>query len=511
MMINFTDVSKRAGIQGLADFGGHAVAVADLNGDGWEEICVTNCGNRRRDETYLAQPNLLFMNNGNGTFREVAREAGVQGPTKGDDPFWHGAVFADFNHDGILDIVLGAGNPVRFAQWLLREPPFDNRAFLNDGQGHFTDVTAQVFGSTHFGTRAVCVGDVNGDGYLDIYVTNGSELAEALGGQKLDQPVPANNFFLNDGNGKFTRADLGVPYTGFTQGATLCDLNNDGHLDLIEAKWGGPSAEDITLSIYFNDGRGHFTDVTADLGLNPRGGRRVNGVEVGDFDNDGWLDLVLLGDADGGGRLLRNEKGKRLVDVTQDVGLEFGDGFSAVFGDVDNDGWLDLLVLHTRPRAFVLYRNTGHGTFEKLSHTGLEVTDTGGASVRAGAFFDYDRDGRLDVFIARKRDFNLLFRNETQNDNGWLRVQLTGVKGDAGGIGAKTWVYDAGHLGEPNHLRGYQQAINSRAYVVQHSPILHFGLGDAQTVDVRVEFPAGKVVEQPGVPSRKLIHVDGSK
>ena len=496
--IHFTDVSKMAGIQGLPDFGGHAAAVADLNGDGWEEICVTNCGNMRRDGAYFAQPNLLFMNNGDGTFRETAKEARMQGPTEGDDPFWHGAVFADFSHDGIFDLVLGAGNPA-----------FDNMAFLNDGQGHFTVVTPQVFGSAKFGTRAVCVGDVNGDGYLDIYVTNGSELAGKGGGHELEQPVPARNFFLNDGTGKFTRADLGVPYTGFTQGATLCDLNNDGHLDLIEAKWGGNRAEGITLNIYFNDGKGHFTDVTADLGLSPRGGRRLNGVEVGDFDNDGWLDLVCFGDADGGGRLLRNEKGRRFVDVTQGAGLEFGNGFSAVFGDVDNDGWLDLLVLNTRPHSFALYRNMGNGTFEKLSKTGLEVTDTGGASVRAGAFFDCDHDGRLDVFIVRKRDFNLLFRNETQNDNGWLRVQLAGVKGDAGGVGANVWIYSAGHLGDPNHLLGYRQAINSRAYVVQHSPILHFGLGEAQTVDVRAAFPGGKIVEYQDVSSRKLIYIDG--
>jgi hypothetical protein len=113
------------------------------------------------------------------------------------------------------------------------------------------------------------------------------------------------------------------------------------------------------------------------------------------------------------------------------------------------------------------------------------------------------------VFIVRKRDFNLLFRNETQNDNGWLRVQLTGVKGDAGGVGANVWVYSAGHMGDPNHLRGYRQAINSRAYVVQHSPILHFGLGEAQTVDVRAAFPGGKIVEYQDVSGRKLIYIDG--
>ncbi len=497
MSIYFTDVSEIGGIQGLDDFGGHAAAVADLNGDGWEEVCVTNCDNRKRNGMRIAQPNLLFMNNGDGTFSEMAGEAGIRGPTHGDDPFWHGAVFADINHDGIFDLVMGCGNPA-----------FDNKAFLNNGKGHFTDATEQVFGSTQFGTRAVCVGDVNGDSYLDIYVTNGSEQAQALGGHEPDKPLPARNFFLNDGNGHFSRVDLGVPYTGFTQGAALCDLNNDGHLDLIEAKWGGPEADGITLSIYFNDGRGNFADVTEELGLIPRSGHRINGVEVGDFDNDGWLDLVCLGDAGGGGRLLHNEKGKRLVDVTEDAGLEFGNGFSAVFGDVDNDGWLDLLVLHTHPHAFVLYHNKGNGTFERLSETGMEITDHGGASARAGAFFDYDRDGRMDVFIARKRDYNLLLHNDTKNDNGWLRVKLTGVKGDAGGVGAKVWIYDAGHLGDQNHLRGYQQVINSRAYIVQHSPILHFGLGDAGKVDVRVESPGGKVVERRDVSSRQFIHVD---
>ena len=211
------------------------------------------------------------------------------------------------------------------------------------------------------------------------------------------------------------------------------------------------------------------------------------------------------------GRLLRNERGTRLVDVTASAGLAFGAGFSAVFADVDNAGWLDLLVLSNRPRRFALYRNTGAGTFQKLSRTGLEVADAGGYSARAAAFFDDDRDGRLDVFIARKRDPNLLMRNETPSRNGWLRVQLTGAKGDAGAIGAKVWVFDAGRLGDGKHLRGYRQSINARAYLVQHSPLLHFGLGSAQTVDMRVQFPGGKLIERRAVPARQLLRIDASR
>lgn len=103
--------------------------------------------------------------------------------------------------------------------------------------------------------------------------------------------------------------------------------------------------------------------------------------------------------------------------------------------------------------------------------------------------------------------FSAVF-GDVDND-GWLRVRLTGANGDAGGIGAKVWIYEAGHLGKTDHLRGYQQAINSRAYLVQHSPVLHFGLEDAPSVDVRVEFPSGKIIERQRVPSRSLIHIDG--
>lgn len=483
--VRFSEISRLAGIQGPAEMGGHGAAVADVNGDGLEDVYVT--------ESSLGKPtpNYLFINNGDGTFRDAAKPAGVSGDKQRDD-LSHGAIFVDFDHDGDFDLFLGTGDPA-----------MDNRLFQNDGRGRFTEVTASSgLGRSPFGTRSVCAGDLDGDGFIDLYVSN------ALGPNFFDYdgpPVDVENVYLNDGKGRWRREKRGLLYTGFTQGALICDIDNDGDLDVIEAKWGHRGRR-ITMSIFLNDGTGFFQDATAALGLNPQG-FTLNGIDVGDYDNDGYLDLVMIGDAL---RLYRNERGKGFTDVTEKVGIagRAGRGFSAVFGDVDNDGHFDLFVANTDGVPFVLYRNDGRGSFRRSEGTGLEWKDDAGASSRAAAFLDFNNDGALDLFIARKRDSNLLFRNEHRGQD-WLKVKLIGVHGDAGATGAKVWVYAAGHLGDERHLKGYRQAINSRAYLVQHSPLLHFGLGDSTEADVRVEFLRGKIVEYRNVAASQVLLVDG--
>jgi enediyne biosynthesis protein E4 len=483
--VQFSEISRLAGVQGPAEMGGHGTAVADVNGDGLEDVYVTTSSLGK------PTPNFLFINKGDGTFREAAKSAGVSGDKQRDD-LSHGAIFVDFDHDGDFDLFLGTGDPV-----------MDNRLFQNDGQGRFTEVTASSgLGRSPFGTRAVCAGDLNGDGFIDLYVSN------ALGPNYFDYdgpPVDVENVYLSDGKGRWRREKRGLLYTGFTQGALICDIDNDGDLDVIEAKW-GHRGEKITVSIMLNDGTGFFQDATAALGLNPQG-FPLNGIDVGDYDNDGYLDLVMIGDAL---RLYRNERGKGFTDVTEKVGIAGRScrGFSAVFGDVDNDGYLDLFVANTDGVPFVLYRNDGRGSLRRSEATGLELKDDGGASSRAAAFLDFNNDGALDLFIARKRDFNLLFRNEHRRQD-WLKVKLIGVHGDAGAIGTKVWIYAAGHLGDEGHLKGYRQAINSRAYLVQHSPLLHFGLGESRQADVRVQFPGGKVVKYRKVAAGHVLLVDG--
>lgn len=472
--IRFEDVSAAAGIHGNPFHGGHAAAVGDVNGDGHEDVYVTNCGTRPAGDGFLAIPNELFVGKGDGTFREAAAECGVMDPP-GPDDITHGALLIDLDADGDLDLVIGTGSP-----------DHTNRLYLNDGSGRFAEATRDAgLEQTLWQTRAVCGSDINGDGWTDLYFTNADRDAYE---HRQGTLQPANVFISQLGR-RFVAEPRGIAFTGFTQGAVMADLTGDGWPDLAHAQWGGADHGGISLGLFVSAGGGErFADAreqmaVADIDI------RLNGVEAGDYDHDGYLDLLLLGDRI---VLLHNEGGKRFRDVTEAQGLT-GEGFSAIFADLDNDSWPDIFVANTNG-PFAVYQNH-EGHFAQAPKTGGELRDGGGSSSRAVSLIDYDQDGRMDVFIARKRDPNVLLHNVSQAGRS-LRLLLQSHGTGVGAPGARVWVYAAGHLGQAEHLIGYAEDVNSRGYLCQHSPALHFGVGDAQTVDVRVGLPDGRQLER---------------
>lgn len=474
--IRFEDVSAAAGVLGNSFHGGHAAAVGDVDGDGHEDVYVTNCGTRRAGEDFLAIPDELFLNRGDGTFREAAEECGVAGPSGADD-IAHGAILVDLDADGDLDLAVGTGNP-----------EYSNRLYVNDGRGHFTESTAPMgLAETPWQTRAVCATDVNGDGWTDLYFTN----ADPGGYEHREGVLHPANVFVSQLGRAFVGEAWGIAFTGFTQGAVMADLTGDGRPDLAQAQWGGANHGGISLGLFVSGEDGRFTEAREQMGVAGID-FQLNGVDVGDYDHDGYLDLLLLGDQI---RLLHNESGERFRDVTGEQGLE-GKGFSAIFADFNNDSWLDIFVANTQG-PFAVYRND-EGHFERLTDTGAELRDEGSASSRAVSLIDYDKDGRMDVFIARKRDPNVLLRNTSEAGRS-LRLLLHGQKGALGAPGARVWVYEAGHMGEPDCLIGYAGHVNSRGYLCQHSPALHFGLGDAEAADVRAALPRGWEIRWNGL------------
>ncbi len=474
--IRFEDVSAAAGILGNQFHGGHAAAIGDVNGDGHEDVYVTNCGTRRAGDGWAAIPNELFLNNGNGTFREAAAQCGVVGPLDGDDVA-HGAIVVDLDADGDLDLVVGTG-----------DPGHSNRLYVNDGKGQFAEVTHEAgLAETPWQTRAVCASDVDGDGWTDLYFTNADRGAY----EHREGTLHPANVFVSRLRRQFVGEQRGIAFTGFTQGAVMADLTGDGWPDLAQAQWGGRDHGGVSLGLFVSDGHGRFTDARAQMDVSGIG-FPLNGVDAGDYDHDGYLDLVLLGDEI---RLLHNESGDRFRDVTSEQGLE-GKGFSAIYADFDNDSWLDIFVANTEG-PFAVYRNI-EGRFERLADTGAELRDEGGFSSRAVSLIDYDHDGRMDVFIARKRDPNVLLHNLSEA-GGSLRLLLRSRDGAMGVPGARVWVCEAGHMGDETRLLGRADDVTSRGYLCQHSPALHFGVAQANTVDVQVQFPTGRTLSRRGL------------
>jgi len=277
------------------------------------------------------------------------------------------------------------------------------------------------------------------------------------------------------------------------------DYDNDGRLDLFVALNGLGGGEHI---LFHNDGGGSFTRVnTAPTGFSAGGGG-----DWGDYDNDGDLDLFIAQYANGANDLLyRNDGGGTFTRITNGpVVISGGRSQFGVWGDYDNDGWLDLFVGNDNGEPQFLFHNNGDGTFTRVTQG--DVVNLGG-NVTGFAWADYDNDGFLDLFIARGnsrvRETNLLYHNGG-NSNKWLTVVCAGRVSNRSGIGAKVRV-KANIAGVP---RWQLREINSGNGFQSSGLRAHFGLGDATNVDlVRIEWPSGAVQELRNVAMNQILTV----
>jgi hypothetical protein len=464
--IKFTEVSQALMVRGYGFFAGHGAAWVDVNKDGRLDLYVKNVSST----TVPNPPDILYINYGT-YFSDEASQRGVADAYAAGT---HGAVFADFDKDKDLDLFASTTYGTISGVF--------NRLYRNDGNGFFQDSSSAIIPGPvpNTTTRGVAAGDFDKDGDIDFYFSNPLSNPDPYNTSP-SPPQSLSNFLINNGDGTFTPAYRGIDWTGFTQGVTAADFDNDGDIDLAEARWAPPS------TIYRNDGTGYFRNAGGQLGISISTNVVDNGITFADLDNDGDMDLAIIGESrvalyrNTGTSYYRYE----VIRSSRTLGC-----MHCCIADFDNDGVLELYLSGEN-----VYENDGEGHFTVVpaSASGLAASLTT-VDPRGCAVGDYDNDGDLDIYLTDKRAPNLLFRNDLNNSD-WIQVEIVSDHtGSVGGLGTKIDLYAAGHLGEKAYLKGHREIQGESGYLGQDMPIAHFGAPGAggAKYDLRVTFLDGR-------------------
>src|SRR5271170_4722623 len=450
----FTDVTEKAGLLSLGWACG--VCIGDYNNDGFDDICCTTYGQ-----------NILYRNNGDGTFTDVTKAAGLWSDHA---RYGAGCAFLDYNRDGHLDLFVSnyvgftfesAGVPGEnpYCRW--KGLPVEcgprglktgkNSLYRNNGNGTFTDVTekAKLGGPSSSYGMTVVAADFDEDGWQDIYVACDST---------------PSLLYLNNHDGTFREEGVlrGVAFNDDGQeqagmGVGIGDYALSGHLDIVKTSF----SEDTSV-LYRNDGKANFTDVTRPSGLGIESSYTCWGAGIVDLDNDGYPDIFIVA--------------------------------GSVYPEVEKR-----LPQYPNKNPRILYRNLGNGTFEELGpEAGPGVTAP--HSSRGCAFGDFDNDGDVDILILNMNEPPSLLRNDLRGQDHWIKVKLIGTKSNRSAIGARVLI----HYGEKKQV---QSLASQSSYYSANDRRLHFGLGAAQIVDIDVFWPSGDTEHLKGIPADCLVTI----
>lgn len=451
----FTDVTAKAG---LGDPGwANGVCVGDYNNDGFEDLFLTYYGHNR-----------LYRNNGDGTFTDVTAQAGL---LHSGNRFGTGCTFLDYDRDGHLDLFIA--NYVEFDLATAPKPSIHvatcsyqgvavycgprglpiptHSLYRNNGDGTFIDVS-DASGiravKTSYGLTAVSL-DVDEDGWPDILVAADST---------------PSLLFMNNQDGTFREEALvrGLAVSSNGQemagmGIAPGDYDLDGHIDIFKTHYQLQSN-----GLYHASGKGDFEDATVEAGIGAERRFVSWGDCILDLDNDGWPDIFY---------------------VTGNVYPELERIFSR-------------FPARSQP---ILFRNLRNGTF-------AEIGDTAGPAFaahhcsRGCAFGDFDNDGDVDILVMNQNEPPSLLRNDAPPENNWIKVRLEGTKSNRSAIGARVLV----RYGE--HVQA-QQVMSQTSYLSANDPRLHFGLGPLKTADVEVHWPSGTLENYTALRANQLVTI----
>ncbi|MGA8596610.1 MAG: CRTAC1 family protein [Bryobacteraceae bacterium] len=513
--LQFRDIASEIGINGKNTYGGlrtkdyilettgNGAAIFDYDGDGRNDVLITN-GTTLEARKTGAEPRLqLYHNDGNGHFTDVATKAGLTS-----QGWAQGVCVGDYDNDGHPDMLVTYYG--------------HNVLYRNRGDGTFEDVTEKahlpVVG-VRYGSGCTFI-DYDRDGYLDLFVSNyvNLDLAKTprpgqggfcewkgipvmCGPRGL--PLASNILYHNNGNGTFEdvseKSGILKPGGRYGLGAVAADFDGDGWPDIYVAC-------DMTPSLLFHNlHNGTFEErgVEAGVAYNFDGQLQAGmGVAVGDYDGDGRLDIAKTNFSGDLSSLFHNDDGKFFTDVSREAGLGVHQllGWGVAFVDVDNDGWPDLVEVngHVYPEVegkqlgdsyyedTVLYHNRGNGKFEDISASAGPAFRPS-RPARGLAVGDIDGDGQPELVIVNMNATPSVLHNDAPSRWHSVNVELTGTKSNRSAIGALATITAGGRTRVAPVLGG-------SSFYSQNAFALHFGLGAATRVDqLEVRWPCGEV------------------
>ncbi len=454
----FTDVTEKAGLAGIGY--GSGVAVGDYDNDGWPDLFVAN-----------VTGNQLFHNNGDGTFTDVTAKAGVGGAKLSGKKMWSvGAGWFDYNNDGLLDLFV-----VNYCVWEVNKDPYcrvkegvrgfchpkyyaptHNTLYRNNGDGTFTDVSEETGIAKQFGKgMSVTFADYDGDGYLDAFVANDTTqnfLFHNLKGKKFEEVA------LDAGVGY---APDGIARSGM--GADFRDVNNDGLPDIWHT-----AVEHEEFPLWINQGKGEFQDMTVASGLAKTNDMSGWGNGIADFDNDGWKDLFVA-----------------RANVMDNISIQ--------------------TPARKYPEPNTIFWNLGNGKFADVSATAgpdFQIE----AAHRGVAFGDLDNDGRVDMVVSVLNGPAELFHNITDNGNHWILLKLVGTKSNRMGIGAQI------RITTPDGKKQWSEVTTAVGYACSSDPRVHFGLGKNEKIsEIQIRWPSGITQTMKDVSADRILTIEEPK